>query len=96
MAPISWTFGSVREVLAELFLVLGLELLGQLLEIVRGELGVELDAAGFLHLVDELLKIFLADFHDDVGIHLDEAAIAVVGEAGIVGLLCRRRPRPRR
>jgi hypothetical protein len=38
-----------------------LNLLGQLLEIVRGELGVELDAAVFLHHVDELLKIFFAD-----------------------------------
>ena len=70
------------------FTVLGLELLSQLLEVVSGQLGVERDAAGFLHLVDELLEVLLADFHDDVGVHLDEAAIGVVCEAGIVGLVC--------
>ena len=58
--------GVGREVLAELLLVLGLELLGQLLEIGGGELDVELDALLLLHLVDELLEILLADFHDDV------------------------------
>ena len=80
----------LRELFAELFLILGLELFGQLLEVLSGQLGIELDVAGDLHLVDELLEILLAHFHDDVGIHLDEPAVGVVGETGIVGLLGER------
>ena len=80
-------FRVLREFLAELVLVFGLELLSQLLEIVGIELGVELHALLFLHLVDELLKILLADLHDNVGVHLDEAAVGVVCKAGIVGFL---------
>ena len=76
------------EVGADLLLVLGLELAGQLLEILSGELDVQLDALLFLHLVDENLEVLLADLHDDVGVHLDEAAIAIPGPAGIAGLLC--------
>ncbi len=74
------------EVLAELLLVLGLELLGQLLEIGGGELDVEGDALALFHRVDELLKVLLADFHDDVGEHLDEAAVGVVDEALELGI----------
>ena len=77
----------LREFLAQLLTVLGLELLGQLLEIVGRQLGVERHTAGFLHFVDQLLEILLADLHDDVGVHLDEAAVGVVGETGIVGFL---------
>ena len=64
------------------------ELAGQLLEILGGELDVQLDALLFLHLVNENFEVLLADFHDDIGVHLDEAAIAVPGPAGIAGLLC--------
>ena len=71
----------LRELFAELFLIFCLELLGKLLEVVCGQLGVERDASGFLHLVDELLEVFLADFHNDVGEHLDEAAVGVVNKA---------------
>ena len=74
------------EVLADLLLILGLELLGELLEVGRGQLNVELDAALFLHRVDELLKVLLAHFHNDIGEHLDEAAIRVVNEALEVGI----------
>ena len=77
----------LREFLAQLVLVFSLELLSQFLEIIGVEFGVELHALLFLHLVDQLLKILLADLHDDIGIHLDEAAIGVICEAGIVGLL---------
>ena len=79
--------GILGELLAQLVLVFLLEHVGQLFEILGGELGVQLDAALFLHLVDELLKILLAHFHHHVGIHLDEAAVGVIGEAGVVGLL---------
>ena len=74
------------EVLADLLLVLGLELLGEFLEVGCGKLDVELDAALFLHRVDELLKVLLADFHNDVGEHLDEAAIGVINETLEVGV----------
>ena len=78
--------GVGREVLADLLFVLGLELLGQLLEVGGGQLNVELDALLFLHLVDELLKVLLADFHDDVGEHLDEAAVGVVNKTLKLGV----------
>lgn len=78
------------EVLAELLFVLGLELVGKLLEIVRGQLDVLRDALLFLHLVDELFEILLADFHDDVGEHLNESSVAVICPTGIAGLLGKR------
>ena len=78
--------GILREVAADLRLILGFELLCELLEVVCGELGVHLDALLGFHLVDELLEVLLADFHDDVGIHLDETTIAVIREAGVARL----------
>ena len=75
------------EVGADLFLVFGFELVGQLFEVVGGELDVLRDALLFLHRVDELFKVLFAHFHDDVGIHLDEAAVAVPSPAGVARLL---------
>ena len=72
------------ELLADLGLILGLELTGQLLEVLGGKLHVLRDA---LHLVNELLEVFLADLHHNVGVHLDKAAVAVPSPAGVVGLL---------
>ena len=74
------------EVRAQLLLVLGLELLRQLLQVGGGQLGVEGDALLLLHGVDQLLEILLADFHDHVGEHLDEAAVAVVYKALKLGI----------
>ncbi len=68
------------EIFAQLALVFGLELLSQFLQVGRGQFHVEVHAAFFFHLVDELLEILLADFHDDVREHLDEAAVGVVNE----------------
>ena len=79
--------GVLRELLADLLPVLGLEQLGQLLEVLGGQLGVQLHVPLGLHLVDELLEVLLAHLHDHVGIHLDEPAVGVVGETGILGLL---------
>ena len=76
------------EVGAELFLVLGFELIGELFEVVGGELDVEGDTLLLFHLVDKLFKIFLAYLHDDVGEHLNETAVAVPSPARIAGLLC--------
>ena len=72
-----------REFRADLRLIFRLELTGELFEILRRQLDVLRDALLFLHRVDELLEIFFADFHNDVRIHLDEAAIAVPRPAGI-------------
>ncbi len=74
------------EVLAQLLFVFGFELAGKLLEVGGGQFGVVLDALLFLHFVDEGLKILLAHFHDHVGEHLDEAAVAVVHEALELGI----------
>jgi len=74
------------EVLADLGLVLSLELIGKLLKVFSSELDVKLDALFFLHLVDEFLEVLLADFHNDVGVHLDESSVAVVGPTGVAGL----------
>ena len=82
--------GIGREVLAELLFVLRLELVGEFLEVLRRQLDVLRDALLFLHLVDELFKVLLADFHDDVGEHLNESSVAVICPAGIAGLLCQR------
>ena len=69
------------EVLAQLVLVLSLELLSQGLQILCGQVNVELNALFFLHLVDELLKVLLADFHNHVGEHLDETSVGVIYKA---------------
>ena len=76
-----------REVLADLFLVFRLELACKLLEVVRGQLNVLSYAASLFHFINKLLEVFFADLHDNVGVHLDEAAVAVPCPAGVVGLL---------
>ncbi len=81
------TAEDLKELAAQLGLVLSLELVCQLLQIV----GVQLDILGnallCLHLIDELFKILLTDFHNYVGVHLDKAAIAVISPTCIAGLL---------
>ena len=74
------------EVLADFLLVLGFELVGKLLQVLRRELHVLGDALLLLHLVNELLEVLLAHLHDDVGVHLNKAAIAVPGPPGVAGL----------
>ena len=69
--------GIIREILSDLGFVLSLELICKLLQICRRELHIHLDAPGCLHLVNQFLKILLADFHYDVGVHLDKPSIAV-------------------
>ena len=69
------------EVRTELLLVLCLELLSKCLEVSSGELYIVMYALFFLHLVDELLKVLLADFHNNVGEHLDKSSVRVVNES---------------
>ena len=78
------------EVLAKLLLVLRLELVGELLQVLRREFDVLRDALLLLHLVDELFEVLLAHFHDDVGEHLDESSVAVIRPAGVARLLGKR------
>ena len=80
--------GSVGKSVADLCLVLSLELRSELLEIVSGQLDVLGHALLRLHLVDELLEILLTDLHNDVGVHLNESSVAVPSPTGIAGLLC--------
>ena len=79
-------FGIAGEVSADFFFVLGFELTSQFLQIVSGELYVLSDALLGLHLVDELFEVLLTDFHNHVGVHLDEPTIAVPSPAGVAGL----------
>ena len=64
-----------------------LELRDELLQVFRGKVGVGLHAAHRLHGVDGVLEQVAVKPHDDVREHLDEAAIGVPREAGVLGLL---------
>ena len=77
----------LRELLALLLEVDLLELLDQLLQIIGSQVDVLRNTLALLHGVDALLKEALAQLHDNIRVHLDEAAVAVVGKAGVVGLL---------
>ena len=79
--------GVLGEGLALVVLVDLLEGADQLLQVVSSQVNVVLDALGFLQLIDLDLEQALRDHHDDVGEHLHEAAVAVICEAGVVGLL---------
>ena len=77
----------IRKVFPELFPVLRLERIRQLVQIVRIQLDVLRHALSGLHLVDQLLKVLLADFHDDIREHLDESSVAVPCPSGIPAFL---------
>ena len=74
----------LREVLAALLLDELLVLDDDLFEGLGAEEVVQLDALARLGAVEDVLKLLLADVEDDGAEHLDESAIGVVGEAGIV------------
>jgi len=77
-----------REVCTDLFLIFSLELVCQFLQIVSSQFYVLCDASVRLHLIDELFKVLLADFHNNVGVHLDESSVAVPCPSRIAGLGC--------
>ena len=64
-----------------------LELRNELLEIFSGKIGVGFDTAVALHDVDSVLEQIAIKIHNDVGEHLDEAAVRVPRETGIFSLL---------
>ena len=76
----------LREFLAHLFGINRLVTRDDLLEIVRGQVGIILCALALLDLVQNALKEGLAHLHDDIREHLDKAAVGVVGKARIAGL----------
>ncbi len=77
----------VREVNADLRLVFSLELTSQYLQVISSQLNVLSYAPLFLHLVDQLFKVLLADLHNNVRIHLDKSSVAVPSPSGVIGLL---------
>ena len=80
--------GILRELLAvHRVFVNSFETIGQILQIVSGQLGIKMYALSFLHLVDDLLEVGLRNLHYNVGVHLDESAVGVVCESGVAGLL---------
>ena len=83
----------VREGLAQFLLNLRLVEIGDALQIVRVQLGVEFDALVFLLGLEDLLEQRMLHAQHDIGIHLDEAAIAVIGKARIAGELGQARHR---
>ena len=80
----------LRERLAALGLEALLVLLDQLGPVVGGQIGVERVALVFLVVVEQFLEVLVADAEHDVGIHRDEAPIAVIGEAAVAGFLGQR------
>ena len=44
-------------------------------------------ALGLLHLIDELLKVGLGNFHNHVRVHLNESAVGIICKSGVAGLL---------
>ena len=59
-----------------------------LLEVLGGELGIQLAVIFLLDAVENLVKMGFFNFHNDIGEHLDEAAVAVVCKALVIGELC--------
>jgi len=57
------------------------------MQIFCSQLNVLLNAFFSFHLVDELFKVFLSDFHNNIGEHLDKSSVAVPSPTWIAGLL---------
>ena len=62
-----------------------LELLGQRLEVVGGQVGVLLRAAGRLGRLERVVEALALHVHDDPPEHLDEAAVGIPAEALVAG-----------
>ena len=81
MAPHSCSRGLLRERLAGLALDRLLVGVDDLEPVVGAEIGVEREAVEVLVVVEDVLEHAVVHAEHDVGVHLDEAAVAVVGEA---------------
>ena len=67
----------IREITADLGLILCFELICKLFEILGGQVDILLYASLCFHLIDQFLKIFFTDLHNDIGIHLDKTAVTI-------------------
>ena len=76
----------LREGLAPFLLDQALIFRDQGLEIVGGQLGIEREAVILLGDLQRFLERAVIEFEYDVGVHLDEAAVAVPGEAFVARL----------
>ena len=77
-------FGVGGEINADFVFIFSLELLRKLFKVVGGQLNVKLDVAFGFHFVNKLFEIFFTDLHNNIGIHLDETAVAVPGPTGVI------------
>ena len=77
-----------RERFADLCLILCFELACEFFEVVCGEFDVIGDAFFLFEFVNESFEVLLADFHNDVGEHLNKTSVAVPSPSGIAGFLC--------
>ena len=75
--------GILREGMTQFALDHGLVVGDHLLPVGGGQVGVDGDAQAILVLVQHLFEVVVAEAQHDVGIHGDEAAIAVEGEATV-------------
>ncbi len=80
----------LREGLAEMRLDERLVADDQRLPVVGGEVGVEDEAVVVLMGLEDFLEMMVLHAEHDVAVHLDEAAVGIVGEAG-VARRCRER-----
>ena len=76
----------LRERLAQFFLDPGLVKCDDLLPFGGSQFGIEFPAKRGLAVLQDFLEHVVVQPHDDVGIHLDEAAVAVIGKALVAGI----------
>jgi hypothetical protein len=82
----------LRERHAELFLD-GRHVAGDdLAPFVGADIGVELMTEPGLLILEDFLEDLVVQPHDHIGIHLDEAAVAVEGETLVAGVACHGKP----
>ena len=48
-----------------------------------------MNALCFFYFIDDLLKIRLRNFHNNIRIHLDKSAVGIIRKSRIAGLLCK-------
>ena len=86
MAPHSWSCGCCGNGLAGFLFDHVLEAGDDDLPILGGEIGVERLPGFELVVFDQLLEMVVLDTEHDLPVHLDEAAIAVIGKALVLAL----------
>src|SRR6185437_5145327 len=80
-------FGVLRKVAAELALYQRFVFVDDALPIGGGELRVEGDAGFELGVLDHLFEMMMLDAQYHLAIHLDEAAIGIIGETLVAAFL---------